>query len=86
MNPPAYSLYALTASQLGHSQQLVADPREGGGIITVKEYVSMVFGIESGGPGVFPGEWGSVGMLAALSAFYFACSYLGLRFLRHQKR
>ena len=52
----------------------------------MKEFIATVFGIQRGGPGVFPGKWGSVAMLAALSCAYAAASMLGLRFLQHQKR
>jgi hypothetical protein len=64
----------------------MASPLQVGGLIPVKEHLSAVFGIQAGGRGVFPGEWGAVGMLGVLSALYFCCSYLGLRFLQHQKR
>lgn len=74
------------ADQLGDVDQLLPSPLDGGGMVSVSEYVAIIFGIQRGGPGVFPGQWGAVGMLGALAVFYFACSYLGLRFLQYQKR
>lgn len=66
-------------------ETLVASP-EGGPPVPVRELIATVFGIERSGPGVFPGEWGAVGMLCALCGGYFGAAYLGLRFLQHQKR
>jgi hypothetical protein len=81
-SPPS----ASAASQLGDVSRLVPNPLEGGAALPVSAYVAGAFGIRKGGPGVFPGEWGALGMLGALGAAYFAASYIGLRFLRYQKR
>jgi hypothetical protein len=76
-SPPA-------ANQLGDVARPVPDPLKDGATLPVSEFVAQVFGIRRGG--AFPGEWGAVGMLGALGAAYFAASYCGLRFMRHQKR
>lgn len=83
-NPLAYALYAITANQLGDVARPVPDPLKDGATLPVSEFVAQVFGIRRSG--AFPGEWGAVGMLGALGAAYFAASYCGLRFMRHQKR
>lgn len=68
----------------------IPDPLAPGATIAVNDFIASAFGIERGGgggaSGVFPGQWGAVGMLGALCAAYFVASYLSLRFLRHQRR
>ncbi len=80
-------MHPSAADQLGDVQRPVESPIEEGLVVPVKTYLADVFGIQRGGAGgPFPGEWGAVGMLGALGAFYLACSYMSLRFLQHQKR
>jgi hypothetical protein len=77
-----------TANQLGDEARPIASPWDPSAALPVRDYVAQFFGVQRGGigTGVFPGEWGAVGMLGILSAAYFAASYLALRFLRHQQR
>lgn len=55
----------------------------GAGLVAVNDYIRNLYGM---GRGVFPGAWGSLGMLVVMTALMLAVSFVGLKWGRFNRR
>lgn len=85
LNPSFYTFIGIGTEVLGDVKTLIPDPAgaASGGFLPVNEYIQGLYGM---GRGVFPGAWGSLGMLGAMTAVMLAVSFVGLRWGRFNRR
>lgn len=84
LSPSYYTFVGMGSEILGDVINPIPDPTSAtGGTVSVKDYVAAMYGM---GVSMFPGPFGSLGMLLAIGAVMLNVSYLGLRFARFQNR